>query len=124
MKELHLKVEMVCEDASTIEYGSGSWFGGVGPRFEGRRLTYDSVFGAEALHITGVFRAQTADGAYKNTQASLTDTEQAQLRTTGELTWTANRVALDRVAEIGSARGADVLRRVSDGRGRTVSSIG
>ena len=123
LKEMGFKVEMVCDDASTIEYGSGWGFGGIGVRFEGRSLTFDHAFWSEALHITGVFRPQTADGTFKNTQATLTDTEQAQLCTTGDLTWTANRVVADRETHL-SSRGADVIHRVNGPAIRSLSHIG
>ena len=124
MKELHLQVEMTCDDATTLDYGSVWWFGGVGPRLDGRRLTYDAVYGPEATHITGVFRATTADGTFKTIQAWLTDDEQAQLCSTGDLTWTANKVPLDRVAGRGAIRRADVTRQVRAGSVRTVWSSG
>ena len=123
LKEMGFKVEMVCDDASTIEYGSGWGFGGIGVRFEGRSLTFDHAFWSEALHITGVFRPQTADGTFKNTQATLTDTEQAQLCTTGDLTWTANRVVGARETHL-SSRGADVIHRVNGPAIRSLSHIG
>ena len=123
LKEMGFKVEMVCDDASTIEYGTGWGFGGIGVRFEGRSLTFDHAFWSEALHITGVFRPQTADGTFKNTQASLTDTEQAQLCTTGDLTWTANRVVAARETHL-SSRGVDVIHRVNGPAIRSLSHIG
>ena len=112
LKEMLIKVELVCEDASTIDYMSGWSFGGVGQRLEGRRLTLDFVFGAEALHLAGVFRSQTADGTYKDTMATLTDTEDAQLCTTGDLTWTADRVARGRLPELGSRADVEVTRHL------------
>jgi len=121
MKEMFYQAELVCEDSTTLDYFSWWGFGGVGIRLEGRSLTFDHTFWSEALHIAGVFRAQTADGTYKNTQATLTDTEQAQLCTTGDLTWTANRVALDQVAGLDSSRSADVVHRVNGGRVRAIS---
>ena len=38
LKEMRYRVEMVCEDASTIDYDSWWGFGGVGVRFEVRSL--------------------------------------------------------------------------------------
>jgi hypothetical protein len=112
LKEMLLKVELLCEDASTIAYQSSWSFGGVGHRLDGRRLTLDLVFGPEALHIAGVFRSQTADGTYKDTQADLTDTEDAQLCTTGDLTWTADRVARGRWPELGSRTDGAITRHL------------
>ncbi|MGZ8632183.1 MAG: hypothetical protein ACXWZF_14665 [Actinomycetota bacterium] len=112
LQEMYIKVELLCEDASTIDYISGWGFGGVGHRLEGRRLALDLVFGPEALHVAGVFRSQTADGTYKDTQATLTDAEEAQLCTTGDLTWTADRVPRDRLPELGSRTDAAVTRHL------------
>lgn len=124
LKEMGFGVELLCEDATTINFESRWWFGGVGHRLEGRRLTFDEVFGPEALHITGVFRAQTADGTFKDTQATLTDTEEAQLCTTGDLTWTAERVPRKRLAELLPAGDAETAHRVAGGVVTTVSRIG
>ena len=123
LKEMRYRVEMVCEDASTIDYDSWWGFGGIGVRFEGRSLTLDITFPSEALHITGAFRPQISEGTFKNTQAALTDAEEAQLCTTGDLTWTVNRVASDRNAQLGS-RGADVVHHVNGGAIRRLSHVG
>ncbi len=123
LKEMHMRVQMACDDASTIDYFSGWGFGGVGVRFEGRSVTFDFTFQSEAMHLTGVFRPHTADGTFKNTMAALTDTEQAQLCTTGDLTWTASRVVSGRGTQLGSLRGADVVHRVSGEAVRRLSRI-
>lgn len=81
---------LTCEDASTVEYWSAWRFGGGIP-FDGRRLSFEERFGSEALVIEGRFRAQTAEGMFRNSQAWLTDDEEAQLCTTGDLTWEAAR---------------------------------
>lgn len=112
LKEMYLRIELLCEDASTIEYRSWWGFGGVGHRLEGRRLRLDLVFGPEALHVAGVFRSQIADGTYMDTQATLTDAEEAQLCTTGDLTWTADRVPRDRMPGIGSRSNLTVSRHL------------
>ncbi len=124
LKEMRMRVQMVCDDASTIDYRSWWGFGGVGVRFEGRNVTLDITFHSEAMHITGVFRPHTADGTFKNTMATLTDNEQAQLCTTGDLTWTADRVDRHRGTQLGSPRGADVVHRVGDEAVRRSSRIG
>ena len=123
MRWLYLRVELPCEDGSRVEYDSYWSFGGGEP-LHGRRLVWDSVYQWEALHITGTFRAQTADGTYKHTEASLTENEQAQLCTTGDLTWTAERVHRDRLASLGSSRGSDVVHRVRNERVQIVTRVG
>jgi hypothetical protein len=124
LKEMYIKVELLCEDASAIEYRSWWGFGGVGHRLEGRRLELDLVFGAEALHVAGVFRSRTADGTYKNTQATLTDAEDAQLCTTGDLTWTADRVPRDRLPELDARIEGVVTRHVDDHVVQRVAYLG
>lgn len=115
MKDLTFRAELACEDGSAIKYWSGWSFGGAGLRLQGRRLTFDHVFYSEALHVTGTFRARTAEGTFENTWASLTDAEDAQLCTTGELTWTADKVSRRRVVELGPHGGIDLVHRVHDG---------
>ena len=123
MQWLYLRVELPCEDGSRVEYDSYWSFGGGEP-LHGRRLVWDSVYQWEALHITGTFRGQTADGTYEHTEASLTDTEEAQLCTSGDLSWTAERVHRDRLDGLGSPKGTDVVHRVTDGEVRSVSRSG
>lgn len=124
MKGFSFDAELSCEDATTIEYSSTWGFGGVGHPLDGRRLAFDEVFYYEALHVTGVFRGRTADGTFENTWATLTETEEAQLCTTGELAWTAERVPRDRLARLVPSGEPDVVRRVRDGTVRSVSRAG
>jgi len=124
LKQLHYQAELVCEDASAFGFGSSWWFGGVGPRLDGRRLTLDEVGGSEALHITGVFRGRTADGTFRQLQAWLTEAEGAQLCTTGDLTWTAHRVPRDRVASMLPADGPRIVHRVQGDSVRSVAHLG
>jgi len=123
MKGLTFRAELLCEDASTIGYWSEWGFGGVGHRLDGHRLAFDEVFFGEALHVTGVFRGQVADGTFENTWATLTETESAQLCTTGDLTWTADRVRRQRVTELGPSPGARTIDRTR-GDIRTTTTIG
>lgn len=120
MKGLRFDAELLCEDATTIGYSASWGFTGAGLRLDGRRLTFDDVFYYEALHVTGIFRGRTADGTFENTWASLTDTEEAQLCTTGELTWMADRVPRDRWARLASSGEPDLVHRV---RGDRVLSV-
>lgn len=124
MKGLRFDAALLCEDATTLEYSSWWSFGGVGHRLDGRRLAFDERFLYEALHVTGVFRGQTADGAFEVTWATLTDTEEAQLCTTGNLTWTADRVPRGRWAALASTGEPDVSHRVTGTRVRSVTRAG
>jgi hypothetical protein len=123
MKKLRFGSELLCEDATSI-HGMSWWqFGGVGERLDGRRLTFDDVSPVQALHVAGVFRARTADGTFRDSMATLTEDEQAQLCTSGDLTWTAERVREGR-AQFQPPRGAGVVQRSTGGWIRTVSRIG
>jgi hypothetical protein len=99
MKGLRFRADLLCDDASTIRFWSFWQFGGVGERLDGRRLTFDEAYGSEAMHVAGVFRGRGASGTFEDTMAWLTDDEQAQLCTTGELTWEAHRVPRDRFGD-------------------------
>lgn len=123
MKGLRFKADLLCDDATTLEFFSFWEWGGVGERLDGRRLVFDYVSPWEALHVAGVFRAQTADGTFSDAIPTLTVDEQAQLCTTGDLTWNAERVR-EGQARFQAPHGADVVHRIPGGRVRTVSRIG
>ena len=78
MKGLRFKADLQCDDATTLEFFSFWEWGGVGERLDGRRLIFDYVSPWEALHVAGVFRAQTADGTFSDAIPTLTVDEQAQ----------------------------------------------
>lgn len=124
LKRLHFEADLMCDDDSTLGFGSSWWFGGAGRRLDGRRLTLDEYGGSDALHITGVFRGSSADGTFRETQAWLTETEEAQLCTTGDLTWTAHRVPRDRLAALVPSGGERIVHRVSAGEVRRVMQLG
>jgi hypothetical protein len=117
LKGFMYQAELECEDGSSFEIWSQWVFGGGFP-LEGRRLAFHDGFGAEVIHIEGRFKARTAEGTFRNVQAWLTEDEQAQLCTTGELTWTADRtgsVSTPRIAPQGEPdrvvrRGAVTVR--------------
>lgn len=90
LRSLRYRAVLTCEDASTFEYWSAWSFGGGLP-LHGRRLSLHEQYGYDALHIDGRFRGRTAEGTFRNSQAWLTEDEQAMLCTTGDLTWTATR---------------------------------
>jgi hypothetical protein len=123
MKGLRYKADLLCEDATTMEFFSLWEWGGIGERLDGRRLAFDSVYPWEALHVAGVFRAQTAEGTFRDSMPTLTEDEQAQLCTTGDLTWTAERVRVG-LARFRPPRGVGVVHRTAGGTIRTVSRIG
>jgi hypothetical protein len=123
MKGLRFRADLMCDDGTTMAFFSWwEWFG-VGERLDGRRLVFDSVDPFGALHVAGVFRAGTASGTFRDAVPTLTSEEQPQLCTTGELTWTAERVREGR-ARFQPPRGADVVHRTTGRTIRTVSRIG
>jgi hypothetical protein len=93
LRTLRYRAVLTCEDTSTFEYWSAWTFGGGVP-LAGRRLSLHEQFGSDALHVEGRFRGRTADGTFRNSQAWLTEDEQAMLCTTGDLTWAAARLGL------------------------------
>lgn len=60
-------------------------------RLDGTDLALDSVDLRFALHLHGTFRPKSADGTLRRLMGALTADEQAQICTTGDLTWTADR---------------------------------
>ena len=90
MRAVDMGLTLTCEDASTQE-----WVFGLstypGERLSGQDLTFDSLDTSLALHITGTFGRGEASGTLRINQAALDANEQAQLCSTGDLTWTARR---------------------------------
>ena len=82
-----------CEDGSRLGYGIGWTFGRAHP-LDGRSLTFDDVFYDSAIHVTGRFGPGLASGTVRFTVAALTEDEEAQICTTGDLTWAARRVEI------------------------------
>ena len=94
LKALAFGGDMLCALDDTHQEWNVHMSFGRGPTLDGRRLTFDDVSAEWAVHITGVFRAQTADGTFRFSVPSLTAEEEAQVCTTGDLTWSANRRAV------------------------------
>jgi hypothetical protein len=90
MQEVGMGITMTCEDASVQHWGLGI-FTFPGERLHGHALTYDSVDPMFGIHVTGTFKKDAAFGTLRTNLAALDANEQAQLCTTGDLTWTAHR---------------------------------
>jgi hypothetical protein len=90
MRAVGMGITMTCEDASVDHWGLGI-FSFPGERLHGQDLTYDSVDPMFGIHVAGTFKKDTASGTLKTNLAELDANEQAQLCTTGDLTWTAHR---------------------------------
>jgi len=89
--EVDLDVTFTCEDETTQDWGIGWAFGP--PRFAppieaDGAFSYDDVSPYMAAHFTGQFGTLSGQGTASIAQPSLTADEQAQLCTTGDLTWT------------------------------------
>jgi hypothetical protein len=102
-------------DASTQTWGVGmGWFGG-GPQLEGRRLRVDEVDPFAAIHVHGKVRATQIDGTLlRFSVASLTQDEQAQLCSTGDLTWSATRTVPAPATAERTPVGTTIVRTVGD----------
>jgi hypothetical protein len=90
MQVMSMGISMTCEDAHVEEWGMGL-FTFPGERLHGQALTYDSVDPLMGIHVTGTFKKDSASGTLKTNLAELDANEQAQLCTTGDLTWNAHR---------------------------------
>ena len=87
IREMGYGVTFTCEDQTTFDTGIG-WglFGNYLPITEGA-FSFDEVFGGEATHIAGELGQRRGSGTMIINLAWLTDDEQPQLCTTGDLTW-------------------------------------
>ena len=80
-----------CEDGSRLGYVTG-WSFGRAYLLDGRSLSFDDASSDSAIHVTGRFGPGLASGTVRFTVAALTEDEEAQICTTGDLTWAARRV--------------------------------
>lgn len=125
LQGFRITVTMTCEDATTEEWRMGFGFGGRGmPLTDGVFVDIDDVFSFDALHIHGRIGQLAGRGTFKFTVPQLTADEQAQVCTTGDLTWqveytrtlqaglAATRPALDGMVEVRVGSDGDVSRTV------------
>jgi hypothetical protein len=92
LREIEMGDTLTCDDASTIAEAFGI-FGFFGPTVSGHKLSLDEVDETMGLHIAGTLHHDSASGTLRINEAALTQSEQAQLCTTGDLTWSAHRAA-------------------------------
>ncbi len=84
--------QLPCDDGTTVSLSRGfrspQWF------FEGRTVTVDYWYEQDiiAMHIVGTFGPATASGTFRYTEALLNEDETTRLCSTGDLTWTAERI--------------------------------
>jgi hypothetical protein len=82
-----LQISLTCEDKTTMDFGFGFGFGrGQVPIIDGA-FSFDDLSGEMAIHIAGELGSLQGQGTLSLTLAQLTPDEQAQLCTTGDLTW-------------------------------------
>jgi hypothetical protein len=88
--ELDIQVIFTCEDATTQDWVIGWGFGppGLRLRLQNGVFSYDDVSPQMAAHFAGQLGMLSGEGTASIAQPSLTADEQAQLCTTGDLTWT------------------------------------
>ena len=85
-------VTLTCDDQTTMDVGFGYGFGGrTVPIVEGA-FSFDDVFVFQATHLAGQFGGGHAAGTLSILFPALTVDEQAQVCTTGDLTWEAEYV--------------------------------
>jgi hypothetical protein len=94
--ELDLTFEGTCEDSTSFRFGYGvQWGGRSGPVLtDGVGVDIDERLGEWALHIHGQIGRRHGAGTVQLIYATLTEDEQAQLCTTGEITWDVDRAPL------------------------------
>jgi hypothetical protein len=84
--------QLTCDDGTTEPYGGAGfsewpWF------LEDQAVTVDEGFITWRLHMTGTFLPASATGTFRYNEVFINDdVTSARLCTTGDLTWTAERV--------------------------------
>jgi hypothetical protein len=86
IREMDYGVTFTCEDQTTQEWGIGWALTNSLPIID-RVFAFDEVFTDQATHIAGELGKLRGSGTMTITMAALTEDEQAQLCTSGDLTW-------------------------------------
>ncbi|HJU58011.1 MAG TPA: hypothetical protein VJ774_04680 [Actinomycetota bacterium] len=93
LREVDARLTITCEDGTTQSFGAGWGFGGPYVRIaEGGAFSFEDVGSYGAFRLGGRLGSQRGEGTFSYTFPALTEDEQAQLCTTGDLTWTAEYV--------------------------------
>jgi hypothetical protein len=87
-----LEGTITCEDGSSSEFAGGIAWGGGLPMPDGR-IDVEDVFLNDALLIHGRLGMHRGSGTIESLGAALDASEQPQICTTGELTWSVERVS-------------------------------
>jgi hypothetical protein len=86
IKEMWFNLDSTCEDQTTQRSGWGFGLGKTVPITDGA-FSFDEVDQGLALHVAGDLGSLHGQGTLRLTFPALTTDEQAQLCTTGDLTW-------------------------------------
>jgi hypothetical protein len=115
LRELELEGSVTCEDGTGFPFGAGIGFGGFsGPRIVDEQLELQDVFFDFGTVISGRLGAHRGSGTVTQAFAALDAEEQAQVCSTGELTWQVERLptpAPDRMSRVVLIMRADGVRR-------------
>jgi hypothetical protein len=87
IREMGYGVTFTCEDQTTLGIGIGWGLARNSAPITDRVFSFDEAFSDMATHIAGRLGPLAGDGTMTVTMAALTEDEQAQLCTTGDLTW-------------------------------------
>jgi hypothetical protein len=83
-----------CEEGTSVPFGHGFDLSPRGVRLEQGQLDIEHVGFSDAFFLTGTLGTKMGSGTITHLFAALDATEEPQLCTTGELTWTVQRVPL------------------------------
>jgi hypothetical protein len=83
-----------CEDGTSVPFGHGFDLSPRGIRLEQGQLDVEYVGFSDAFFLTGTLGTKMGSGTITHLFAALDASEEPQLCTTGELTWTVRRVPL------------------------------
>ena len=88
VSEMDSGVSLTCEDQTTDEFGFGIGFGRRSVPITDGAFSFDESFVNIAFHLAGKLGIIHGKGTLSVVEAGLTEEEQAQLCTSGDLTWT------------------------------------
>lgn len=91
LREVEFGADTTCDDGTMQTWFMSFGWGGGFPAMPSHALDLDLVDSSQAIHLHGKVQAVHGAGTLQFTIAALTMDEQAQLCTTGELTWTVDR---------------------------------
>ena len=102
LRELYVEGSVTCEDGTGFAFGSGIGFGGSsGPILADELLEFEDVFLDLGIVVSGRLGAHRGSGTITQSFAMLDAEEQAQVCSTGELTWQVERVPTPSAARMG-----------------------